>query len=189
MNKIKIFAAALAISVISSYSYAADTPLSTGQGKVNFTGKLIAETCKIKPGDENIDVVLPTLSTKTLNIAGIAAGSKSFDINVIDCPAGISEVGAHFEAIGYSSGDNSEKPGINAATGNLVNTATESPAKNVEVRLYNSNGNHLPLGNSGGKFSVVDGIAKLTYYGGYYATGVTEPGNVKATALYTLSYP
>lgn len=177
MEKFKLIASVLALSIVSSYSYA-----EVGQGEVRFSGKLIDDTCQIEPGKENIDVVLPTLSTKTLAADGAVAGSKSFDISVVDCPAGITKVAAHFEAVGSSGG--------NAATGNLKNVApVGSAATKVEVRLYNSDENHLVLGNTGEAFPVKDKKATLRYYGGYYATGATTAGEVKATAMYTLSYP
>ncbi|MTD28142.1 fimbrial protein [Erwinia sorbitola] len=182
MKKFKIYASVLALSMAASYAYAA-TPATpgVGQGQVQFNGKLIDETCEIESGSENIQVTLPTLSTKTLAVEGATAGSKSFDIKVIKCPAAITKVAAHFEAIGSSGG--------NSATGNLVNSATTGAAGLVEVRLYNSNENQLILGNSGDPVAVKDQKATLRYYGGYYATGVTTPGLVTATALYTLSYP
>lgn len=184
MEKMKIVGTLLALSITASYSYAADPvdPPAITQGKVEFTGKLIADTCSIETGKENIQVTLPTLSTQTLKTDGAQAGSKPFEIFVVDCPATISQVAAHFEAIGST--------GTNPATGNLKNVAAkDSAAKNVEVRLYNSDEKQLVLGSSGEPFPVKETKATLRYYGGYYATAATTPGDVKATAMYTLSYP
>ena len=93
----------------------------------------------------------------------------------------MTQVAAHFEAIGSS--------GVDSATGNLTNTDA-SGAKEVEVRLYNSDEKQLKLGESGNPFPVdADGKATLRYYGGYYATGATTAGKVNAKAQYTLVYP
>lgn len=175
MEKMKIIAIVLALSIPASYSYAAT------QGEVEFTGKLVAETCKIETDKENIKVTLPTLSTQTLNSGGMVAGSTEFEISVVECPTAITSVAAHFEAIGSSGG--------NAATGNLKNTASANAAKNVEVRLYNADEKQLLLGNTGVAFPVKDAKATLRYYGGYFSTAATTAGDVKATAMYTLSYP
>jgi major type 1 subunit fimbrin (pilin) len=154
-----------------------------GQGTVTFNGKLIAETCKLATGSEDITVTLPTVSTQSLAQAANEGGSKSFDISVTDCPVAIKKVAAHFDAVGST--------GYNAATGNLTNNATTSAASNVEVRLYNTDGTAVAVGSTGSSFDVDSNsnTAKLTYLGGYYATGVTTAGNVTAKVQYTLSYP
>ncbi|MEJ5062199.1 MULTISPECIES: fimbrial protein [unclassified Erwinia] len=186
MEKMKFLATALALSLTASYSYAAD--LGVGQGKVTFNGKLIAETCQLEDGMDNIMVTLPTLSTQTLAAAGATAGSKVFEIKVKDCDKSIKKVAAHFEAIGST--------GVDSKTGNLENKAVtvgeDKPATGVQIRLYNSDAeqNQLLLGDTGESFEVeAAGTATMRYYGGYYATAKTTPGLVTATAMYTLSYP
>jgi len=186
MEKMKFLATALALSLTASYSYAAD--LGVGQGKVTFNGKLIAETCQLEDGMDNIMVTLPTLSTQTLAAAGATGGSKVFEIKVKDCDKSIKKVAAHFEAIGST--------GVDSKTGNLENKAVtvgeDKPATGVQIRLYNSDAeqNQLLLGDTGESFEVeAAGTATMRYYGGYYATAKTTPGLVTATAMYTLSYP
>ncbi|WP_455814280.1 fimbrial protein [Pseudomonas graminis] len=191
MEKMKIFATVLALSLTASSAYAED--LALGQGKVTFNGKLIAETCQLDSGMDNIMVPLPTLSTQTLAKAGTEAGSTKFDIKVIKCDPSIKKVAAHFEAIGST--------GMDPKTGNLENKAVtvgeDKPATNVQIRLYNSDSatDQLVLGETGASFDVTPGAgteggsATMRYYGGYYATNATTPGLVTATAMYTLSYP
>ncbi|WP_456310620.1 fimbrial protein [Serratia proteamaculans] len=186
MEKMKFLATALALSLTASYSYAAD--LGVGQGKVTFNGKLIAETCQLEDGMDNIMVTLPTLSTQTLAAAGATGGSKVFEIKVKGCDKSIKKVAAHFEAIGST--------GVDSKTGNLENKAVtvgeDKPATGVQIRLYNSDAeqNQLLLGDTGESFDVATaGTATMRYYGGYYATAKTTPGLVTATAIYTLSYP
>ncbi|MBK4726008.1 fimbrial protein [Pantoea agglomerans] len=185
MEKMKFLATALALSLTASYSYAAD--LGVGQGKVTFNGKLIAETCQLEDGMDNIMVTLPTLSTQTLAVAGATGGSKVFEIKVKDCGKSIKKVAAHFEAIGST--------GVDPKTGNLENKAVtvgeDKPATGVQIRLYNSDAeqNQLLLGDTGESFTVETGKATMRYYGGYYATAQTTAGLVTATAMYTLSYP
>ena len=170
-------AAALGMAAVSPVHAAA----TDGKGTVTFNGKLIAETCTLEDDSVDITVTLPTMSTKSLAVAGTEAGSKKFDIKVKDCETGISKVAAHFEAIGAS--------GLNSVTGNIKNdSAITNPANNVEVRLYDANQAHLPLGSTGTLYDVVDKKATMTYYGGYYATGATTAGLVKAVAKFTLSY-
>lgn len=193
MEKMKILATVLALSLTASYAYAAEGDLGIGQGKVTFNGKLIAETCQLEDGMDNIMVTLPTLSTQTLAAAGATGGSKSFEIKVKSCDPSITKVAAHFEAIGST--------GVDSKTGNLENKAVavgeDKPATGVQIRLYNSDSaqNQLVLGDTGEAFDVIPGVgaeggkATMRYYGGYYATAPTTPGLVTATAMYTLSYP
>ncbi|EOI5730374.1 fimbrial protein [Cronobacter malonaticus] len=176
MFKKNIGYCALAFCLISGYAQAAS------QGTVTFNGKLIAETCEIDTNDINKTVTLPTLSTQTLANAADEAGSTSFTIKAVNCPTAITKVAAHFEAL--------DSTGFNPLTGNLTNAAATGAAKNVEVRLYNTDSTTIPVGGTGSAFNVQsDQTAVMTYIGGYYATAATEPGDVTAKVNYTLSYP
>lgn len=178
---------AMYIAVLSmtgaSWVHAADT-LQEGQGTVTFNGKLQNETCRVADDSKDIIVTLPTLATASLSVAGAEAGSQKFTINVDNCPPAMSQVAAHFEAIGSS--------GMNSATGNLKNSADPATAaNNVEVRLYDADAKHLALGNSSAPQPVEPGThtATLPFYGGYFATDATTAGEVIARAKFTLSYP
>ena len=182
MRNLKLSFCAIALTIASGSALAAG---EVTQGTVTFNGELITETCSIATDSVNIQVTLPTVSTQTLNAAAVTAGSKGFDINVVNCPTGITSVAAHFEAIGSS--------GVDSATGNLTNqfvaAGDDAKAGNVEVRLYNSDEQHLKLGETGAAATVTGGKATMRYYGGYYATAATTPGKVMAQAAYTLAYP
>ncbi|MBV4367414.1 fimbrial protein [Erwinia phyllosphaerae] len=180
MRNFKLALCVLSLGLVSGFTHAAT------QGTVEFNGKLINETCKIDDDSVDIVVQLPTLSTQTLTAAGDTGGSRLFDISVNSCPASITKVAAHFEAIGGSGSD--------ASTGNLTNDAKASgddvAATNVQIRLYNSDEKPLALGATGSAAAVDStGKASMRYYGGYYATGKTTAGLVHAKARYTLSYP
>ncbi|PKH20864.1 F17 fimbrial protein [Enterobacterales bacterium CwR94] len=178
MRKIQYTLCALALAV-SAGANAFD-------GTVNFDGELVTNTCKIQAGDENIDVTLPKINISALDAADKVAGTTPFSIHVEDCPAGVTQVGAHFEANGSTGWD--------PTTGNLTNaaTGTPTPATNVQVRLFNqANNTQIPIGTAGTRFPV-DATTKkatLTYVGGYYSTAATTAGPVKASVNYTLEYP
>ncbi|SCC14023.1 fimbrial protein [Kosakonia oryziphila] len=176
MSTFKTTLYALAMATVSTSALAAT------QGTVTFNGELIAETCEIAADSLDRQVQLPTISIQTLNAAGTSAGSKGFELNVEKCPEGITNVAAHFEAIG-----NDSDPG----TGNLRNqyAGTGTAATNVQVRLYNSDQKPLKVGETGAAFPVTGGKATMRYYGGYYAIGATTAGLVYAQADYTLAYP
>ncbi|WP_130832916.1 fimbrial protein [[Erwinia] mediterraneensis] len=181
-KKLAMYVALLSMTG-ASWVNAADT-LQEGQGTVTFNGKLQNETCRVADDSKDIIVTLPTLATASLPAAGAEAGTQKFSINVNSCPPSMSQVAAHFEAIGSS--------GMNSATGNLKNSAdAATAANNVEIRLYDFDAKHLALGNSSAPQPVEAGThtASLAFYGGYYATGATTAGDVLAKAKFTLSYP
>jgi major type 1 subunit fimbrin (pilin) len=179
MRKVNLALCALALSIASVGAQAVSS------GTVTFKGKLIGDTCELKPGSEDIVVTLPTLSTSELAAAGAEKGSTNFDIQVENCDASITKVAAHFEAINSS--------GANPVTGNLVNTATAgTEAKNAEVRLYNiSDSSQIRVGSTGESVPVdpVTHAVTFSYAGGYYATAATTPGDVLAQVQYVLAYP
>ncbi|WP_148243479.1 fimbrial protein [Enterobacter asburiae] len=180
MSTFKMTLCALAMATVSTSALAAT------QGTVTFNGELITSTCEIATDSIDRQVQLPTVAIQTLANSGDTAGSKGFDLNVEKCPTGITQVAAHFEAIGSS--------GVDSATGNLTNQfsppdANTPAAANVQVRLYNSNEQQLKLGETGAPAAVTSGKATMRYYGGYYATGATTVGKVYAQAAYTIAYP
>lgn len=180
MHKLTLTLCAMALAAASTSALAAD---EVTQGTVTFNGELIAETCSIASDSVDREVQLPKVSIQTLNAAGTNAGSKGFDLNVENCPEGITQVAAHFEAIGST--------GVDSSTGNLTNQyqGAGTKATNVQVRLYNSDGQQLKLGETGAAADVTDGKATMRYYGGYYATAATTAGLVYGQARYTLAYP
>jgi major type 1 subunit fimbrin (pilin) len=168
---------------VAAASCFAATPVT--QGTVTFTGKLTADTCSISTDSVDIKVLMPTIAIQTLATAGATAGSKTFDINVEECPADVTEVAAHFEAI------NSD--GFDASTKNLTNSTTKTAggAENVQIRLYDKDGvTQIPVGGTGALFPVssTTNTATMTYIGAYYATAATSAGNVTAKVQYTLAY-
>lgn len=187
MSKLKVTMCALAISMVSAYSWAG-TPaptLAPGQGIVTFTGELTEDTCVVDDDSVDIQVALPTISTKTLAAAGAQGGSHTFAISVKECPAALLEVAAHFEAIDATK--------FNPTTGNLINQelSTAGGATNVEVRLFETDGTVIPVGTTGSSFPVdaTAHTATMTYVGAYYATGATTAGTLTSQVQYTLAYP
>ncbi|MFZ4835558.1 fimbrial protein [Rouxiella sp. Mn2063] len=191
MNKFKTAMCIIALGVVSSNTYA-DMPTDMGgDGTVTFTGKLTANTCQVDTESKDKKVTLPTLSTQKLTTAGNYAGTTSFQLQVINCSPDVTEIGAHFEALGSTGKD--------PATGNLINSdASDTGAKNVQVRLYDADNTQLALGTASKTVAITaapagapegtGGTATLNYAGGYYATGKTTAGDVKAQVVYSLVY-
>lgn len=179
MNKIKCAICTLALVVSAGAQASTD-------GKVTFSGALLAETCSVVESSKDITVPLPKIAIQRLVKDGDQAGSTTFNIQVENCPEGFTKVAAHFEAI--------VNEGFDPATGNLINSAPAEPipAKNVQVRLYNTDDSKpIAMGQTGHFFPIDATTHKstMTYAGGYYATGATEAGPVRAQVQYVLAYP
>ncbi|HDH7382524.1 TPA: fimbrial protein [Escherichia coli] len=156
-------------------------------GKINFTGKVVAQTCSVDTGSESLSVVLPTVSTTTLSTDAKTAGLTPFTIQLTGCAvsaaSGVDKVNAYFE------------PNANTdyTTGNLTNTAS-SGASNVQIQLLNADGvKVIKLGQAAAAqnvdtVAINDAKVTLRYNAQYYATGVATAGDVTSTVNYTIAY-
>ncbi|EAC1328931.1 F17 fimbrial protein [Escherichia coli] len=155
-------------------------------GTINFTGKVVDQTCSVTTGTEPLTVTLPTVSTKSLDSTGKVAGLTPFTISLEGCntaATGAQNVNAYFE------------PNANTdyTTGNLTNTAS-SGASNVQIQLLNADGvKVIKLGQAAAAqnvdtVAINDANVTLRYNAQYYATGVATAGDVTSTVNYTIAY-
>ncbi|EOK1510864.1 fimbrial protein [Escherichia coli] len=156
-------------------------------GTINFTGKVVAQTCSVATESERLSVILPTVSTATLSDDAKTAGLTPFTIQLTGCtvPAtsGADKVNAYFE------------PNANTdyTTGNLTNTAS-SGASHVQIQLLNADGvKVIKLGQAAAAqnvdtVAINDANVTLRYNAQYYATGVATAGDVTSTVNYTIAY-
>lgn len=54
-------------------------------GTINFTGKVVDQTCSVTTGTDPLTVTLPTVSTKSLDSTGKVAGLTPFTISLEGC--------------------------------------------------------------------------------------------------------
>ncbi|EFA5996534.1 fimbrial protein [Escherichia coli] len=155
-------------------------------GTINFTGKVVDQTCSVTTGTDPLTVTLPTVSTKSLDSTGKVAGLTPFTISLEGCntaATGAQNVNAYFE------------PNANTdyTTGNLTNTASSS-ASNVQIQLLNADGvKVIKLGQAAAAqnvdtVAINDANVTLRYNAQYYATGVATAGDVTSTVNYTIAY-
>ncbi|HCP1377319.1 TPA: fimbrial protein [Escherichia coli] len=173
--------------IIGMLAVASSSATLAYDGTINFTGKVVAQTCSVATGSENLSVVLPTVSTTTLSDETKTAGLTPFTIQLTGCttPAstGVDKVNAYFE------------PNANTdyTTGNLTNTAS-SGASNVQIQLLNADGvKAIKLGQAAATqnvdtVAIDDASVTLRYNAQYYATGAATAGDVTSTVNYTIAY-
>ena len=162
-------------------------------GQINFQGKLTDSTCQIAidGGTSPATVVLPTLSTQTLAVAGNTGGRTQFNIELSGCTGLVttSTAAAYFE--GGAT--------VDSVTNNLVNT-TSTGAGNVQLQLVDvqsdsaikvghnsqsSTNTQVAIPNTAGAST---GTTILPYAVQYYATGATTPGAVTSNVSFSINY-
>lgn len=152
---------------------------------INFTGKVIDQTCEVAAGSQGLTVTLPTVSKTVLNGPGKTAGLTPFNIKLSNCSAaanGINSVKLHFEP----------SANINTTTHNLKNTQAAGPQQ-VEIQLVNGDDptQAINLGEANQAVHPVQlsaGDVTLKYYAQYYATAQADAGDVASTVNYTIAY-
>ncbi|MFJ3458566.1 fimbrial protein [Scandinavium goeteborgense] len=105
--------------------------------EVLFEGVYQEETCEISINGKSATetVLLPTLSTASLQNDGEEAGQQSFNVSLKGCPINRT-ISLYFVSGGTPADE---------ATGNLVNTAGADYSQNVQIRLRNAAGNQMVI--------------------------------------------
>ncbi|OMG71975.1 fimbrial protein [Burkholderia ubonensis] len=165
-------------------------------GTINFTGSVVASTCKINGGNNTMNVALPKASTNQLTQVGATAGRTPFTLVLTECatdktenetviPAPVNKVSVTFEP----------GPNVNLTTGRLTLTGADA-AKNVEIGILNDKYEPIKVGadSSTQNSQVVNidttaGTATLQYAAQYVATGLATGGSANSYVTYSLIYP
>ncbi|CAM2766637.1 major type 1 subunit fimbrin (pilin) [Pseudomonas gessardii] len=173
-----LIASIFAVSAMAS-QFASATPTT---GTITFTGALVADTCLIGGGSNDLSVSLPSVQTTSLAAAGQTAGDTPFSIVLSGCSPSV-PVRAFFS---------SASSGIDGATGRLKNTGL---ATNVQVQLLNSASAPIALNNATAaaqgdtlKTTNATGAATLTYTARYFASDATGAGSVNSSVMYEIVY-
>ncbi|WP_407860908.1 F17A fimbrial adhesin [Escherichia coli] len=158
-------------------------------GTINFTGKVVDQTCSVTTGTDPLTVTLPTVSTKSLDSTGKVAGLTPFTISLSGCnttaATGAQSVKAYFEPNATTDYDSHNLNISNSGSGN---------ATNVQIQLLDADGTtQILLGNDSANQGVTPVVINndamtLRYNAQYYATGQATAGNVSATVNYTIAY-
>ncbi|PJL24715.1 hypothetical protein B9Y64_19355 [Stenotrophomonas maltophilia] len=181
MKKIT-FALSAALAAI-----AASASAQAQDGTITFTGSVLAESCAINVnggGAANGTVILPSVSTGGLNVAGLTLGATPFSI----------VIGTSDED-GQCDHDNVQLEFRNSgrvnAAGRLTNGTGEDDATNVEVAVLNGDREVIDLSNNTNSktVAITDGVATIPMYAQYHSTGAATAGDVSTSVQYAVTYP
>ena len=178
MNKTLLSSALVAVIAAAAF---APTSQAATSGTINFTGRVLADTCVIAVnGNTSSTVALPNVSTTAFGAAiGHVAGATPFTIALSGCDTNTTKANMAFTA-----GTN-----VDAATGNLKN-ATAGGA-NVQIQLLNSA--NAPINTSTNVnapvINVAAGAGSTQLTAQYISTAAaTTAGLVTSTVGFTLTY-
>jgi major type 1 subunit fimbrin (pilin) len=173
--------AAFGAAALAGPAHAAKTAGTGPGGTIQFSGKVLADSCQVAINGGNT-VALPTVLTDDFAAAGDTAGDTQFDVALSGCDKNTTTATMDF------SGPNSN---IDANTCDLVNTATNG--SDVQIRLLDASLAHIGLNDNTNAPAITidkqqgDGKTQLTAQ--YIATGAsTSPGLVNTSVNFTLTY-
>jgi len=180
----------LLIVAAMATAFAGINAQAASDGKIDFTGELIANTCNVSVngGTENATILLPAVGTSKLATLGQTAGETQFTMDLTSCEGDATKVAAYF-----TQGDT-----VNA-DGRLTNQTAQTAggATNVTLELLdysnNTTGSVIDVGDGSqtttAKFADIEtGAAALLYAVRYYATGESTAGAVTSHVYYNLQY-
>ncbi|HEF5869489.1 TPA: type 1 fimbrial protein [Burkholderia cenocepacia] len=179
---------------------AAANTAHASDGTINFTGSVVASTCKINGGTNDLTVALPKASTNQLAAVGATAGRTPFTLTLSGCatdkkdgesviPAPVKKVSVAFEP----------GPNVDLATGRLKLTGADA-ANGVQIAILNDKYDPIKIGaeSSAQGAQTVDidtaaggtGTATLQFAAQYVATSATVTGgSANSFVTYSLVYP
>ncbi|MFI4957822.1 MAG: fimbrial protein [Lysobacterales bacterium] len=173
----------LSAALIASFGFAALAPLgaqAASTGTINFTGKVLADTCAINVnGSGTSTVALPTVMTAAFGASvGTVAGATPFTIALTGCDPNTASAKMAF------NGTN-----VDSTTGNLKNAT--GGGSNVQIQLLNSSNAAINTSTqvNAPTIAVAAGAGSTSLTAQYISTAIaTTAGLVTSSVGFTLTY-
>ena len=177
MNKTLLPTALVAVMAATAF---APTAQAASSGTINFTGKVLADTCTITVGGAGSTVALPTVMTAAFGpTVGSVAGTTAFTVALTGCDANTASAKMAFTA-GTS---------IDTTTGNLKNAT--AGGSNVQIQLLNSADAIINTSTQANApvIAVAGGAGSTSLKAQYVSTATaTTAGLVTSSVGFTLTY-
>lgn len=167
-----------ALVAIMAAAFVPTTQAATS-GTINFTGRVLTDSCTINVNGSGATVVLPNVSTAAFGAAGSVAGATPFTIALTGCDINTTKANMAFTA-GST---------IDSTTGNLKNTA--SGGSDVQIQLLDSGNSAINTSTNANApvIAVASGSGSTSLTAQYVATAATtSAGLVTSTVGFTLTY-
>lgn len=174
----KMLSSAALMAGLGLLAFTATPAHAASQGTINFTGKVLADTCTISVNGGST-VALPSVMTAAFgSAAGNVAGTTPFTVALKDCDTNTAQAQMQF------SGSN-----IDTGTGNLKNTAASG--SNVQIQLLNDTDTAINTATQANAptIAVASGTGSTQLKAQYISTSATtSAGLVASTVDFTLTY-
>ena len=171
---------ALLLFLLPSLALAAHWQTLLPGGNMRFQGLVIAESCRVAVGDQQMTVKMGQISSNRLHAAGEDTQPVAFDIHLQDCSLAVSQrVGIAFR--GVADGKNPDVLSVGEGPG---------VATGIGIALFSDTGNLIALNTpSVYQIPLHPGPTSLHFVAKYRATGnQVTGGKVNAQAWFSLSY-
>lgn len=156
-------------------SVATKTVIIFQSGGVTFT----ASTCNVSAGSQNVTVTLPPVASNALGAVGATAGTTRFGINLSGCTSNLGVRASLSTSNPYTPTNGVIAPTTGSGYANGIGIQILKPDGATPVTF----GTAFPTGTTSGTSYT------FSLYARYYRTATpVTPGQVQATATYTLTY-
>ena len=149
-------------------------------GTLDVNGEIVTSACGLDPQSSKLVVDLGKVPVHVFKKVGDRSAPQNFEMKLTDCELGtLKTVAVRFAG---------------ASAGNKELMATTGTAKGVGVRLQNSTGALLKLGEYGSPINLVDGTNTLRFTAAYEADGsaagdaTVSAGTANGHAEFDLQY-
>lgn len=171
------------------------------EGTITFTGSVVASTCKINGGANDLTVPLPRAATNQLATVGATAGRTPFTLALSGCTTdkkgedGETVIAAPVKkvSVAFEPG-----PNVDLGSGRLKLTGADA-ATGVQIGILNDKYEPIKIGaessTQGVQIADIDtaiggaGTATLQFAAQYVATGPVTGGSANSFVTYSLTYP
>ena len=176
------FIIALASSAFIFQAFAADE----GNGRIHFTGTVINAPCSIAPNSTDISVDLGQVANKVLETGNKYSQNVQYSIDLQDCD--LTEQTAGSVTYPAMSKVSVTFGGVSDATAPALLANTGS-AGGAGIRLIDTNGALLKVGDTGADVNLVTGPNQIVFAARVEATGApVTTGTIVSQATYALNY-
>ncbi|HCZ9098951.1 fimbrial protein [Klebsiella michiganensis] len=168
-----VASSALCFAITTAYA------LPVTDGTINFTGKVVDASCTVAAGSTSQTITMQPVSTTLLKAVGDTANPTDVPILLQECNTTTSNT-VQVVFSGNSVPNDSTV---------LSLTDDENSAKQVGIKLYDSENKEIKLDEPTSPISLTTGETTLNFTAKYYALGQSGAGDVNATATFTMIYP
>lgn len=170
----------LSLLIITSSCISINSALSA-DGNINFVGEITDQACELGAGSNALTVNLGKVSKTAFTAAGDTASATKFTIQLLNCPATVSNASVKFDADSYA-GDDSV----------ITLTPDSDSATGIGIQITDDANTVVPLFTASKQYALQSGTGvtnNLNFRARYIAKQASvTPGPANGSATFTINY-